>query len=219
MKTVAIIDYGMGNLRSVAKAIEKIGAIAKVTAKKKEIEQAYNIILPGVGAFYQAMSNLNRLGLTKILLSEIDKGKPFLGICLGLQLLFSESSEGGQCKGLRIIAGKVKKFRFGNQQSTIGNLKSNNSLKIPHMGWDSVKQITNDKLQMTIFKGIRNNAYFYFAHSYYVNPIDKNAVAGTTDYGVRFVSAVAKNNVFGVQFHPEKSGEVGIQLLKNFINL
>ena len=198
---IAIIDYGMGNLRSVAKALEAAGAAdVRITSDPKIISQADKIVLPGVGAFKEAMRELRRLGLIKAIKDNIFK-KPFLGICLGLQLLFSESEEGGKVKGLGIFPGIVKRFP--------------DKLKVPHMGWNQVR-ITNHESRITNFRNIPDNAFFYFCHSYYVVPKDKRLIAAVTDYGKDFVSAIAKDNLFACQFHPEKSQESGLRLLKNF---
>lgn len=201
---IAVIDYGLGNLRSVSKAVESLGSEVEVTSKPESISKADGAILPGVGAFSKGMENINELGLSATIKEFAKSGKPFLGICLGLQLLFSESEEHGIHKGLDIIKGKVRKFET--------------NLKIPHMGWNAVKlQITNLKLK--IFEGIPDNSYFYFVHSYFVDPEDKSIVAGTTKYDREFCSGIAKNNIYGTQFHPEKSAETGLKLLKNFLNL
>ncbi len=197
---IAIIDYGMGNLRSVAKALEAAGAAdVRITSDPKIISQADKIVLPGVGAFKEAMRELRRLGLIKAIKDNIFK-KPFLGICLGLQLLFSESEEGGKVKGLGIFPGIVRRFP--------------DKLKVPHMGWNQIK-VKKGK----ILKNIPKNAYFYFCHSYYVVPKDKGLIAAATDYGKEFVSAIAKDNLFACQFHPEKSQASGLRLLKNFVKI
>ncbi len=202
-KLITIIDYGLGNLRSVSKALETVGAKIELTNNPKKISQAKAIILPGVGAFYRGMENLKRLAILSALVDAVQNGIPFLGICLGLQLLFSESEEHGICQGLNIVPGKVKKIT--------------GDVKIPHMGWNQVKlKIKNEKLK--IFEGISDESYFYFVHSYYVEPTDKNVIISTTEYGSEFVSAVHQDNVWGVQFHPEKSAKIGLRLLENFYN-
>ena len=201
---VAVIDYGMGNLRSVSKALETVGAEVKVTNNPEEIVKAEAIVLPGVGAFYRGMENLRNLGILPAIFKTVEEGKPFLGICLGLQLLFTKSEEHGINKGLGLIKGKVRRFEP--------------ALKIPHMGWNKVKlQITSHKSQVGIFDGVPNNSYFYFVHSYYVEPEDKNVILAATGYGVEFASAVTKGNIFGVQFHPEKSTGLGLKILENFV--
>ncbi len=197
---IAVIDYGMGNLRSVSKALESVGAETKVTNSPEDIKSAEAIVLPGVGAFCRGMENLEQLGLSPAILESIKNNKPFLGICLGLQLLFTESEEHGVSKGLGILKGSVKKFAP--------------NVKIPHMGWNQIKLNTTD-----LFDGIPDNSYFYFDHSYYVEPKDKNTVIAVTQYGKDFVSAVNKDNIWGVQFHPEKSSDLGLKILKNFVEL
>ncbi len=198
---IAVIDYGLGNLRSVSKALESLGTEVEVTSKPKIIESADGVVLPGVGAFYRGMENITKLGLAVPIKKCASSGKPFLGICLGLQLLFSESTEHGKHKGLDIIKGKVVKFKEG--------------VKIPHMGWNSVDRIKDTPL----FKNIPDKSYFYFVHSYFVEPKDKKVIAGATDYSQSFTSMIAKDNVFGVQFHPEKSSELGLKVLKNFLEI
>lgn len=200
-KFIAVIDYGLGNLRSVAKALEAVGAKTKVTNRAEDLTGACAIVLPGVGAFKRAMDNLEQLGIISAILQAIKEGKPFLGICLGLQVLFTESEEHGRHKGLGLIKGKVKRFTPG--------------VKIPHMGWNSV-QFTVDSSQLTVLKDIPNKSYFYFVHSYYVEPEDKGVVVATTDYGQEFTCAVNKDNIWGVQFHPEKSEKLGLKVLENF---
>lgn len=201
---IAVIDYGMGNLRSVSKALERVGGEAEVTSSAEAIGSAEAVVLPGVGAFYQAMENLKGLGIVTSICQAIRSGKPFMGICLGLQLLFTESEE-GECEGLNIISGKVKKFKV-------------ESLKVPHMGWNEI-QFKVESENPQFLKGIPKGSYFYFAHSYYVEPEEEKVVLTTTDYGIKFTSAVREGNIFGVQFHPEKSGEKGLELLKNFVQL
>ena len=201
---IVVIDYGMGNLRSVSKALESVGAQTKVTNSPADIKSAEAIVLPGVGAFCRGMENLTKEKLLPAISEAIENNKPFLGICLGLQLLFTESEEHGISKGLNIIKGNVRKF--------------DSSVKIPHMGWNQLKyQKAKDREQL--FKDIPDNSYFYFDHSYYVEPEDKNIIIATTDYGKDFVSAVNKDNIWGVQFHPEKSSDLGLKILKNFVEL
>jgi glutamine amidotransferase len=200
---IAIVDYGMGNIRSVEKGFIKIGADVWITSDPKVIADAKGIVLPGVGAFRDCMKNLDNLKLLDFIVKEIQKGKPYLGICLGLQILFTESEEFGICKGLDVFKGKVLKFKFEVTQQL---------LKIPHMGWNTLKFVRKPP----IFDGIPDNSYFYFVHSYYVAPEGKDIVAGTTDYGIEFTSMVWKDNVFATQFHPEKSQELGLKILKGF---
>lgn len=205
---IAIIDYGMGNLRSVQKAFERIGHSAVVTRDKKVIANADKIVLPGVGAFPDCMKNLADLGLIEPIIKGVEAGKPFLGICLGLQLLFTESEEFGTHKGLDIIEGRVIRFPEG--------LSSNGTrLKIPHMGWNEIRM----KKKTPILDGIPDGSYLYFVHSYYVVPEDKETIATTTDYGVEFVSSIWKDNIFACQFHPEKSQQAGLKILVNFGDL
>lgn len=207
---IAIVDYGMGNIRSVEKGFAKAGADVKITSDPKVIADAEGIVLPGVGAFKDCMKNLDNLNLLDSIVKEIQKGKPYLGICLGLQILFTESEEFGICKGLDVFSGKVLKFKFeGTQQSAVN---SQQLLKIPHMGWNTVKLAKRPP----IFDGIPDNSYFYFVHSYYVSPENNDIVAGTTDYGLEFTSMIWKDNVFATQFHPEKSQELGLKILKGF---
>ncbi len=192
----------MGNLRSVSKALETVGVKTRVTNRPEDIVSATAIVLPGVGAFSRGMENLKRDKLLTAILENIKKNKPFLGICLGLQLLFTESEEHGICKGLNVIKGSVKKFAP--------------NVKIPHIGWNQIK-IKNGKFK--ILKDIPNGSYFYFDHSYYVEPEDKNTVVAITEYGKDFVSVVNKDNVWGMQFHPEKSSTLGLKILENFVEL
>ncbi len=195
---IAIIDYGMGNLRSVQKALERVGAKAAITQNPQDILQAEKVVLPGVGAMQPAMKKLEELKLIPTIKDVIRDGKPFLGICLGLQLLFEKGFEGGEVDGLGIFPGTVQRFT---------------NLKVPHMGWNQIRIVQK---ACPLFDGIKESSNFYFCHSYYVNPIDRSQVATTTDYGLNFPSAIAKDNVFGVQFHPEKSQALGLAVLKNF---
>jgi glutamine amidotransferase len=199
---IAIIDYGVGNLRSVQKGFERVGSKAIITNEPKVIDAATSVVLPGVGAFSNAMDNLNRLGLIEIIRLSISSGKPFLGICLGLQLLFTESEEFGHCHGLDIIKGRVVKF-----QET--------GLKIPHMGWNQL----NIKKVSPILQNIPEETFAYFVHSYFVVPEDKGVISTTTDYGIEFVSSIWQDNLYAVQFHPEKSQSQGLAMLKAFASL
>ncbi len=200
---IVVVDYGMGNLRSVQKGFEKVGVKAVISRDIEEIEGADKLVLPGVGAFPKCMENLGELNLVEPVINFIRSGRPFLGICLGLQLLFDESEEFGRHEGLKIIRGKVREF---DRQT---------ALKIPHMGWN---QVTFRK-DVPIFDGIKDGSYFYFVHSYYVDPQDTRDIAAETDYGIRFTCAVARDNIYAVQFHPEKSQEIGLRILNNFGNL
>ncbi|MBW2221840.1 MAG: imidazole glycerol phosphate synthase subunit HisH [Deltaproteobacteria bacterium] len=202
---IAVVDYGMGNLRSVQKALEKVGYTALVTNNPKQILNARSIVLPGVGAFKDCIYNLKRLNLVEPILNSIKIGKPFLGICLGLQILFTISEEFGETSGLNLIKGKVVRFSSKNTSTTT-------RLKIPHMGWNSIT-IRKD---LPLFSGIEDGSFFYFVHSYYVIPDDERVVATTTDYGIEFTSGIQQENIFACQFHPEKSQQIGLRLLKNF---
>lgn len=197
---IAIIDYGMGNLRSVHKAFEAVGHQAVVTSDARKIAGASHVVLPGVGAFGDCMANIERYELAEPIRASIKSGKPFLGICLGLQVLFSESEEFGPHKGLDIIPGKVRRFAGGP------------ALKVPHIGWNQVQL----QRACPLFDGIADGANWYFVHSYFVDPFDKRLAASTTTYGVPFVSSIWKDNVVACQFHPEKSQTVGLRLIKNF---
>jgi glutamine amidotransferase len=202
---IAIIDYGMGNLRSVQKGFECVGHEAVVTRDLRVIDQASHVVLPGVGAFGDCMDNLARFELTDVIHRSIAQGKPFLGICLGYQLLFSESEEFGCHKGLGILAGKVKAIpRPSDDGGT--------SFKIPHMGWNTIQVNT----VAPPLRGIVSDSYVYFVHSYYVEPADRALVSTQTEYGIPFASSVWKDNIFATQWHPEKSQAVGLQVLKNF---
>lgn len=199
----------MGNVRSVAKAFESIGARVIVTANPRTLLKSKALILPGVGAFAAGMRNLRKRKLITQIKAAVKEGKPFFGICLGLQLLFSKSQEHGVHKGLDIISGDVIRFR--------------SNLKIPHMGWNTIKKIPNPKFQipnkinrLSILKGIADGAYFYFVHSYYVRPKNKKIVLVTCEYGQNFACVVKQDNVYGIQFHPEKSSELGLKILENF---
>ena len=197
---VAIVDYEAGNLRSVQKAIEACGYIAKITTDLDYINSCDGIILPGQGASDAAMSKLNELGLSESIKDQINKGKAFLGVCLGLQLLF-DSSEEGDLPGLGLIQGRIKKFSKDS--------------KVPHIGWNQV----NFNKKHPFIQGIPNQSNFYFAHSYFAETERKKQQLATTDYGIEFCSAVAIDNLVAVQFHPEKSGDLGLMLYKNFLNM
>ncbi len=210
---IAVIDYHMGNLRSVEKAFESIGALATVTRDPGVIKNASHVVLPGVGAFKDCMDNLERYGLVEPIIRSIEAGKPFLGICLGLQLLFDESSEFGSHKGLGLISGKVLRFPThmhveGSQDSAAGQ----GELKVPHMGWNDIKKSKGSLL----LKGIPDGSFFYFVHSYYVAPDLKDVTLTSTSYGMDFTSSVELDNIMACQFHPEKSQKMGLKVLKNF---
>jgi glutamine amidotransferase len=197
---IAIIDYGAGNLQSVKKALDYLGCQSEITYDKKKIEAASHIILPGVGSFGDAMDMIRKRELEGIIKQSASGEKPFLGICLGLQLLFEESEESPGAKGLGIFDGKIVK------------IPNESGLKVPHMGWNSVSLRQNDG----IFKDIGDESYFYFVHSYYLTGAAPSCVAATTQYGVDIQCAVQKGLVAATQFHPEKSSETGLRLLKNF---
>ncbi len=198
---IAIIDYGAGNLGSVANAIIRLGYQPKITNRPRDITGAEAVILPGVGAAADTMANLKALGLVSPIRQLITEGHPFFGVCVGLQILFTGTEEGGWHECLDIIPGRVKKIPPG--------------LKIPHMGWNQVKQ----KMFHPVFDGIPDNTNFYFVHSYYAEPDDKSLIAGETDYGIPLCSVVAQGNLVATQFHPEKSGEFGLKIYDNFLKL
>ncbi len=206
---IAIIDYGMGNLRSVQKGFERMGHEAVVTSDAKTILNASKVVLPGVGAFPDCMRNLREYGLIDAVQQSIDSGKPFLGICLGLQLLFTESEEFGISKGLDIIKGRVIRFKGPQFETQNSRLETR---KVPHMGWNSV----SIKRRPPALADAPDNSYFYFVHSFHVVPEDSSVIATTTEYGFEFVSSVWKDNIFAVQFHPEKSQALGLSILKRF---
>ena len=198
---IGIIDYGMGNLLSVEKAFRAIGHPAAIVRTPEAMTDADRIVLPGVGAFGRAMENLARASFVDSLAAAVAAGKPLLGICLGLQLLFDESEEHGEHQGLGLIAGRVRRLPAG--------------VKVPHMGWNQVRRTAETPL----LSGVPDGAFFYFAQSYYAEPQDPAAAVATTDHGIRFASTVAEAKVFGVQFHPEKSQQWGLRLLGNFAEL
>ena len=202
---IAIIDYGMGNLRSVQKGFEKVGYEAVVTADPKVVLEAERIVLPGVGAFRDCIRNLEAGGFVEPILRVIREGRPFLGICLGLQLLFTESEEFGLHKGLDIIPGRVVRFPEGMTEA-------GEALKVPHMGWNQL----SFKRRPTAFEGLEEGSNVYFVHSYYVKPDDESVIATTTSYGIEFCSSVWKDNIVATQFHPEKSQAKGLAILKQF---
>jgi imidazole glycerol-phosphate synthase subunit HisH len=201
MKNIVIINYNMGNIKSVENAFKRIGADIKVTASPAVIKKADAVVLPGVGAYKDAIKNLQDLDLIKPIREAIS-GKIFLGICIGMQVLFEFSMEGGRHKGLGVFKGGVRKIPP--------------SVKVPHMGWNEVTIIKKDS---KIFTGVENNQNFYFVHSYYVDPEDKSITSGIVDYGVKMTASIEKDNIFGFQFHPEKSSILGLKLLENFWNI
>ncbi len=209
---IVIVDYGMGNLRSVQNGFRAIGEDAKVVSRPEEICLANAVVLPGVGAFGDCMRNLQKGGLDSIVIEAIRSGKPFLGICLGLQVLFEQSREFGETKGLGLFGGKVVPFPKG-MTNGVGH-----RLKIPHMGWNQVHP--REPEAIPLFEGVANiteGAWLYFVHSFFVDPVDEAIASTKTDYGVSFVSSVFRDNVFACQFHPERSGPVGLKILENFI--
>ncbi len=197
---IAILDYGMGNLRSVEKAFEFLGFSACVTDDKKVLSNASHIVLPGVGAISDAVARLAARGLDEEIMRQIETGKPFLGICLGMQLLLESSSENGQYKCLGVIPGRVEPFELKDR-----------SLKIPHMGWNDIQPKDSP-----LFLGLSAPAYMYFVHSYHAVEVPEENRLADCNYGYRFTCGVTKGNVFGLQFHPEKSGDEGLKILKNF---
>ena len=200
---IAIIDYDAGNIKSVEKAVQALGEVPVVTRKREEILRADKVILPGVGAFGDAMKKIRSYGLEDVIHEIVDNKTPFLGICLGLQLLFERSEESVGERGLGILKGEIVRIPDGE------------GLKVPHIGWNSLKFPNEGRL----FKGVKKDSYVYFVHSYYLRAERPEDVAATTDYVVNIHAAAEHGNVFATQFHPEKSGETGLQILKNFIGL
>ena len=200
---IAIIDYDAGNIKSVEKALQKLGQETIITRDAQTILNADKVILPGVGAFGDAMENLRKYHLDEVIYQVVEKGTPFLGICLGLQLLFEKSDESKGVKGLGILEGEVCK------------IPESEGLKIPHMGWNSL-HLQNDG---RLYKGLDENSYVYFVHSYYLKAKDENIVKATTEYSTQIHASVEQGNVFACQFHPEKSSDVGFKILKNFVEL
>jgi len=198
---LTIVDYGVGNLRNVYMAFRRLGVEAEVTAEAGAIRGARAIVLPGVGAFGDAIASIRALGLEATLTDAAKGGTPFLGICVGLQLLFEVSEEMGEHRGLGVLEGRVRRFPPG--------------LPVPHMGWNQIQQVRT----VPLWRGIPNQSHAYFVHSYYVEAGDERDVRATTDYGVTFASVVGRGNIFGIQPHPEKSQAAGLRLLKNFAEL
>jgi glutamine amidotransferase len=201
---IVIIDYGMGNLRNVQKAFEHIGVAARISSGAADLVGADGLVLPGVGAFGDAMANLNDARLVAPIHQAVSADKPVLGICLGLQLLFDEGEEMGIHRGLGILPGRVVRFGTG--------------LKVPHIGWNQL-EMTDRGAQSSLLQGIPDKSHAYFVHSYYAAPADRSCVLTTTEYGISFASVVGRGNVFGAQPHPEKSQEVGLRLLENFARI
>ena len=205
---IAIVDYGMGNLRSVQKGFEKIGAEALVTSDPRVLLEADKVVLPGVGAFRDCMRNLEQGGFVEPLLRVITEGRPFLGICVGMQLLFTDSVEFGLYSGLNVIPGHV--LRFPDKMIVAGE-----RLPVPQMGWNQL----SFKMSPPVFEGIKDGSNVYFVHSYYVKPDDGTVIATTSDYGIEFCSSIWKDNIIATQFHPEKSQDIGLRILKNFAEM
>jgi len=199
---VAVIDYDLGNLQSVSRALQISGAEVKITSTSSLIREASAIVLPGVGAFLKGIENLRKRGILEVIVEEVKNGKLFLGICLGLQLLFTRSEEHSIVLGMNLIEGEVVRFTH--------------SLKIPHIGWNQVEYKENE-VTNRLFENIPQHSYFYFVHSYYVKPKEEDITVATTYYGEIFPSVIVRNNIIGVQFHPEKSGKIGLEFLKNFL--
>ncbi len=229
---IAIIDYGMGNIHSVNKALQAYGAETIITNKPTDIQLCDKLILPGVGAFGDAMLELKKQKLITALLAHIKSKKPFLGICLGMQLLFEKSQEVDQTSGKATLAG------LGVLKGMVKKFQDQKNLKVPHIGWNQIKAVNRlasepvsrlnrqtgkpanrQTQECPLLKDVPDNSYVYFCHSYYPDPKDKSIIAATTDYGTDFTSCVWKDNVYGAQFHPEKSQSIGLKILKNFIEL
>ncbi len=205
---IAVVDYGMGNLRSVQKALEHVGSDAQIVSSPRDIRQAEKVVLPGVGAFADAIDRLRSTGLGQAVVEAVHSGMPFLGICLGYQLLFDVSYEDGQHTGLGLLPGKV--VRFDLPAGVTGR-----QLKIPHMGWNQISV----KPDCPLFRNIENDAYVYFVHSYHPVALNEDVIAAVTEHGYAFPSAIWVDNIFATQFHPEKSQAVGQQMLRNFVEL
>ncbi|MBF0386696.1 MAG: imidazole glycerol phosphate synthase subunit HisH [Candidatus Omnitrophica bacterium] len=197
---IAVIDYGLGNLRSVQKALEAVGGATIITSRKEDIINARQIVLPGVGAVRPAMARLKELDLIDVIRTQAVSGKPFLGICLGFQLLFESSTEGGMVDALGILPGVVERFP--------------ENVQVPQIGWNSAHIV---QAGCPLFKGIEDNAFFYFCHSYYVRPGKEAMTASVTEHGIEYTSAICHKNIWGVQFHPEKSQALGLGILRNFV--
>jgi glutamine amidotransferase len=215
---IVVVDYGMGNLRSVSKALESLGASLRVSSDPQEVAQAHKVILPGVGAFPAAMRELSSRRLIEPIKAAIASGKPYLGICLGLQLLFEHSEEGEGAAGLGLLQGRVKRFSFDPDPRA-----PNSTLKIPHMGWNQAVRGRGagdgGPGGCPLLERIPEGSFVYFVHSYYADPTDRSIIALESDYGGRFAAMVWRQNLYATQFHPEKSQAVGLQLLKNFVAL
>lgn len=201
MSAITIIDYGVGNLRSVEKAFAATDCEAIVSSKETDLRAAQKLVLPGVGAFGACMRALSERGFDELVRERVEAGTPLLGVCVGMQILFEESDEFGATPGLGLLPGRVRRF--------------SDELVVPHVGWNRIQQ----RQSHVLFDGVANGSFFYFVHSYYCEPEDKSVVAGETEYGSNYASVVAKDNICGVQFHPEKSQDAGLRLLQNFARL
>jgi len=201
---IAIVDYGMGNIHSVKKALESMGAQTIVTDNPKDLSRAEKIVFPGVGSFGDAVVELKKRSLDTAIKKQVESGKIFLGICLGMQVLFEKSMESHKAAGLGLLKGSVDKF------------EASQKLKVPHMGWNQITKTSND---CRLLKDMPDNSYVYFCHSYYVNPADKKIIAASCDYGDNFAAVVWKDNLYGLQFHPEKSQAAGLKIVKNFVEM
>jgi glutamine amidotransferase len=201
MADVAIVDYGVGNLRSVEKAFVAVGHTANVTSDEKELRKAKRLVLPGVGAFGACMSALRVHGLVELVLERAREGTPLLGVCVGMQMLFDESDEFGKTSGLGVVPGHVRRF--------------SSDLVVPQVGWNRI----HHRQSHPLFSGVQDDSFCYFVHSYYCEPEDDEVVVGSTEYGINYASVISKENVYGVQFHPEKSQAVGLRMLANFARI
>jgi len=209
---IAVIDYGAGNLGSVYKALRYVGADAVITNDPDVVASAESLVLPGVGAFAHCMRGLENVNLTQATRDFIDSGRPFLGICVGLQMLFDESEEMGATPGLGLLRGKVVRFDFDDHSPLT---TQHSAIKVPHIGWNEIEFEPDSPL----FAGLNQGDRAYFVHSYYPEPIEESIISARTEYGYRFCCAVQKDNIYATQFHPEKSGAVGLQILRNFVSL
>lgn len=219
MLKVAVIDYDSGNVRSVQRALQHAAgfdnANVEITSDPGKIREAHAVVFPGQGAAGQSMNNLRQSGLDSVVIEQIKSGKPFIGVCVGLQLLFSHLEE-NDTSGLDVLKGEVPKFRFevNSLQAAATGVAAETRLKVPQIGWNRVQQVGQPSL---LWEGVPNNSYFYFVHSYYAAPTSQTDVIGLTDYGLDFCSAVARDNWFATQFHPEKSGALGLKVYSNFL--
>lgn len=215
MKTVAIVDYGMGNLRSVSQAVQHVAKglpwQVVVSSQARQIEQAERIVLPGQGAMPDCMRELDSSGLRQAVLGSIDAGKPLFGVCVGMQMLLDRSEE-GPTDGLGVFGGSVRRFELEHALQADGS-----RYKVPHMGWNQVSQVAHDGRVHAMWDGIADLSAFYFVHSFYAQPSDPRNIAGETEYGTRFASAIARGTIFATQFHPEKSASAGLRLYRNFL--